>query len=424
MLNNYYKNYKAEAWDILQYLFKVKRINDHTLHFIAKFSGKLDFDKLSKAIDISINVFPLIRCRYNESKRQHYWEEAGYTASDIIEFVEIQNGNEQSIKQYLYQQIDAFNGPQLNIKLIRVEEKDTLCILMSHMLCDAAGFKEYLYMLSSIYSNIENNQDYQPIPRKNRKVKQILKNLSITEKVKIMFSKANIFTYDDVKFELEGDLSNPFIEIRTINKEEFSMLKVYAKEHEATINDIMLTTYIRVLFELFGRCVTIPCTVDLRKYLPNHRGEGFCNLCTNLICNIGDETVRTFEETLYKVKKEMNKQKSNIACVKSIAMLEKVFDIFPYKVARRIVEKKFVNPPIAFTNIGIIDERQLAFGDIDIIEAYMTGSIKYDPYFQLAVSTFDNVATLSVNLYGTQSDKDKVNIFLDKFINELQASVY
>lgn len=424
MLNSYYKNYKAEAWDILQYLFKAKRINDHTLHFIAKFSGKLDLELLSKAIDISINVFHLIRCRYNESKRRPYWEEAGYTASDIIEFVEIQNGNQEYIKQYLYQQIEAFNGPQLNIKLIRVEDKDTLCILMSHMLCDAAGFKEYLYVLSSIYSNIENNQDYQAIPRKNRKVKQILKNLSITEKVKIMFSKANIFTYDDVKFELEGDLSNPFIEIRTINKEDFSRLKVYDKEHEATINDIMLTAYIRVLFELFGRCVTIPCTVDLRKYLPNHRGEGFCNLCTNLICNIGDETGRTFEETLYKVKKEMNKQKSNIACIKSVAMLEKVFDILPYKIARGIVEKKFVNPPIAFTNIGIIDEKQLAFGDSDIIEAYMTGSIKYDPYFQLAVSTFDNVATLSVNLYGTQLDKNKVNIFLDKFINELQASVY
>ncbi|NRU21657.1 hypothetical protein [Clostridium beijerinckii] len=120
----------------------------------------------------------------------------------------------------------------------------------------------------------------------------------------------------------------------------------------------------------------------------------------------------------------MNKQKSNIACIKSVAMLEKVFDILPHKIARGIVEKKFVNPPIAFTNIGIIDEKQLIFGETNIIEAYMTGSIKYDPYFQLAVSTFDNVATLSVNLYGTQSDKNKVNIFLDKFINELQASVY
>ncbi|WP_238948128.1 hypothetical protein [Clostridium sp. YIM B02569] len=52
---------------------------------------------------------------------------------------------------------------------------------------------------------------------------------------------------------------------------------------------------------------------------------------------------------------------------KRIAMLEKVFGIFPYKIARGIIEKKFVNPPIAFTNIGIIDEKQLAFDDIEII---------------------------------------------------------
>ncbi len=220
------------------------------------------------------------------------------------------------------------------------------------------------------------------------------------------------------------DLSNPFIEIRTINKERFCMIKTYAKEHEATVNDIMLTAYIRVLFQLFGKCVTIPCTVALRKYLPNHKGESFCNLCTNLTCNIGEETGKTFEETLYKVKQVMNKQKSDIACVKSIVMLEKVFDIFPYKIARGIVEKKFVNPPIAFTNIGVIDKKKFAFGNIEIIEAYMTGSIKYNPYFQLAVSTFDNVATLSVNLYGNQSDKNKVNIFLDRFINELQVIVY
>lgn len=54
----------------------------------------------------------------------------------------------------------------------------------------------------------------------------------------------------------------------------------------------------------------------------------------------------------------------------------------------------------------------------------MTGSIKYNPYFQLVISIVDNVATLSVNLYGTQSDKNKVNIFLDKFINESQTIAY
>ncbi|WP_242841913.1 hypothetical protein [Clostridium beijerinckii] len=92
----------------------------------------------------------------------------------------------------------------MNIKLIRGKENDTLCILMNHMLCDAAGFKEYLYMFSDIYLNIENNQCYQIMSERNRKIRQILKNFSVTDKLRIMLSKFNIFTYDNVKFQLDG----------------------------------------------------------------------------------------------------------------------------------------------------------------------------------------------------------------------------
>lgn len=49
----------------------------------------------------------------------------------------------------------------------------------------------------------------------------------------------------------------------------------------------------------------------------------------------------------------------------------------------------------------------------------MTGSIKYSPYFQVAISTFDDQATLSVNLYGTQSDRNTISFFLDKLVKEL-----
>ncbi len=50
----------------------------------------------------------------------------------------------------------------------------------------------------------------------------------------------------------------------------------------------------------------------------------------------------------------------------------------------------------------------------------MTGSIKYPPYFQLAISTFDNEATLSVNLYGTISDRNQIASFLGKLMLELK----
>lgn len=419
MLNNNFQKYHVEAWDILQHLFKVKKINDHTLHFVAKFLGQLDLKRFREAVDISIDAFALIRCEYSESKGQPYWEDGGYTEDDIIEVLEGENTDE-SIVKHICEEIDEFKGPQMKIKVIRSEKNDTICVLMNHMLCDAAGFKDYLYMLSEIYNNIDNEKGRPIAAMGNRKIRQILKIFSTLDKLKIMFSKVNMSNHDDVKFDLEGDLSNPFIEIRKINKERLSRIKTYAKERGATVNDIMLAAYIRVLFQSFGQTLTVPCAVDLRKYLPNRMANGICNLVTNINCNIGSEIGTTFEQTVYKVKKVMDKQKSDISCVKSLIMLEKVFDILPYKIAKAIIDKNFSNPPIALTNIGIIDKKRVTFGKNEIVEAYMTGSIKYNPYFQLAISTFDNQATLSVNLYGTQEDRNKISFFLDKLINELQ----
>jgi NRPS condensation-like uncharacterized protein len=91
---------------------------------------------------------------------------------------------------------------------------------------------------------------------------------------------------------------------------------------------------------------------------------------------------------------ESGKEKASIACLKSLILLEKGFDILPYKTAKNILEKSFSNAPIAFTNIGILDRNRLSFGTSEIREAYMTGSIKYSPYFQMAISTYNNQATL------------------------------
>jgi len=418
MLNSQFVNYQVEAWDTLQHLFKVKNINDHTLHFVATLAERLDLERFKQAVNLSADAFPLIRSSFNETKNKSYWEDKAYTADDMLKILETSN-IDKNVDEFICKEIDAFKGPQLKIEIIRDDKNDTLCVLINHMLCDAAGFKEYLYMLSHIYSNMYENSYYIPAPMANRKISQILKTFSVREKLKIMFGKNDMFSFDPAKFKLEGDISNPFIEIRTILKEHFCKIKSYAKKHAATVNDIILTAYMRTIFQIFNCVVTTTCTMDMRKYLPNRRAEGICNLCTNLTCNIGLEIGTDFEQTLIKVKKTMDKEKSNIACIKSINVLEKLFDIFPYKLARDIIEKRFTNPLIAFTNIGIIDKTRLAFGKIEIAEAYMTGSIKYSPYFQLAISTFDDQVTLSVNLYGTQSDRNTISFFLDKLVQEL-----
>jgi NRPS condensation-like uncharacterized protein len=83
--------FPAEAWDILQSLFKEQKINDHTLHFAASFSGKLDLDLLKNSVSLSADAFPLIRCRFNNTGRRPYWEEIRYSTDEMVSFSETGN---------------------------------------------------------------------------------------------------------------------------------------------------------------------------------------------------------------------------------------------------------------------------------------------------------------------------------------------
>ncbi|MGC6174689.1 hypothetical protein [Lacrimispora sp. 38-1] len=410
--------YKVESWDSLQHLFKVKKINDHTLHFLAAFESKLDYSRLWKSLAVAAEAFPLLKCRFNEDGRRPYWESCSYTEDEMLTLIETEDVN-SAVNQFLVSEVDELTGPQIKLGVIRNTQADTLVILMNHMLCDAAGFKDYLYLLSSIYNNIEKDSDFHPPVSGSRRLSQINQMFSLKDRMKILFSKNDMSAHDPARLQLEGDLNNPFIEIRSIPEEIFLKLKEYARRHNATINDMILSAYIRTLYETFGYAFPIPSTVDLRKYLPGHKAEGICNLCTNLTCDIGPDIGISFEETLEKVRDSMNKEKSSNACMKSITMLEKVFDVLPYRLAESIVNKSFNNAPIAFTNIGIIEKKRFYFDELKIKNAYMTGSVKYSPYFQLAVSTFDNKPALSVNLFGSKADQDKISVFLDKVVLEL-----
>lgn len=415
------KKYKVVVWDIMQFMFR--RFNDHQLHCVMKFDSHIDVNCFKKAVDMSVEAFPIIRCKFVEKSyfKFPYWQDCDFASDDIVRIVEIEN-IEEEIQRRIVFRTKEFEGPQLRINILRSKSYDCFCIIMNHMICDAAGFKEYLYMLSSIYSHLKKDVNYKPsFTMGSRSTKQIFNKFTILDKIKILLSSAQLSKYDSgVVFPLEGDNNNPFIITHKISRDRFLFIKAYAKEKNSTINDIILAAYIRALYKVL-KCsrISIPCVVDLRKYLPERKAEGICNLISNMVCDIGSNVGDSYDETLLKVKQSMDKEKMSFSCLNGPLMLEIIFKIIPYKTVKKYVDKLFNNPPIAITNIGIIHKNNLIFDGVDIIDMYISGSIKYKPYFQVAVTTFDNEITLSVNFYGTQDDKEKINNFLSVLDEEL-----
>lgn len=420
MPQNNTKTYKAEVWDIMQLMFGA--FNDHQLHCVIKFDSHIDVNCLKRAVDMSIDTIPIIKCRFVEQSyfKFPYWEDGGFTSENIVRLFETENIDEE-LQKHITFKTREFVGAQLRLDILRNKACDCLCIIMNHMVCDGAGFKEYLYMLSAVYSQLKNNVCYKhEFVIGSRSFRQILSKFSIFDKVKILLSSDQLKKYDSgVVFTLKGNENSPFIVKHKISCGRFLFIKNYAKENNSTINDVVLAAYIRALNKVL-KCkhITIPCPVDLRKYLPDRKAQGICNLTSNMVCDItciGEN----FNETLEHVKQSMNIEKSSLSCLKGPLMLEILFKILPYKMAKKYVSKVFINPPIAITNIGIIEKNKLVFNGVNIIDAYINGSIKYKPYFQLAVTTFNNEITFSINFYGTQDDREKIHEFLRLFDEEL-----
>jgi len=240
--------YKAAVWDVMQLIFE--NFNDHQLHCVIYFDSHIDKILLEKAIDMSLDAFPIIRSRFVEKSyfKFPYWEDCKFTSEDMINMIETEN-IKKTIEKLIVFKTKETCGPQIMFNIIRNREYDSLCIVMNHMISDGVGFKQYLYMLSSMYSHLKSDPNYiSDIKMGSRSANQVFKKFSILDKTKILSASSKLSKYDSgAIFPLEGDNDNPFIVIRKVLPERFMLIKSFAKENSATLNDVFLATYIRSL---------------------------------------------------------------------------------------------------------------------------------------------------------------------------------
>lgn len=110
----------------------------------------IDIKDFKKAVNLLISEFPLIGCKFSESGKHSFWEDARFTSEDIVFLNKTQDINEK-IQKAFGPKIDELSEPQLRIHIIRTAKEDTLCININHMLCDGEGYRDLIYRLGFIY---------------------------------------------------------------------------------------------------------------------------------------------------------------------------------------------------------------------------------------------------------------------------------
>jgi len=344
------------------------------------FKTKINIKRLKKAIELTTSVVPEIICSYNIKK--NCWYDSGFNIDNIIE--------DNKINNY---QWDLTKGPQLKVFVSNNDK--AIKIAISHLLCDGTGFKEYLYLLCNAYNNIN---DF-PIYKNNREPKDILKTIS-KKKIKKYLN----FKTKDITIPIKNTGNNLYSIDCPIEQEQFIKIKNRAHKLECTINDMVLAAYAKALSTITGSSdMNIACPVNLRKFIQPETLR-ICNLTGIYNCSIQIDKNKELKDILNDVQNEMKKQKQRNEYFYKLIMLHKVYKILPLSILKRILLKTYLIPPVSYTNIGIIDEKKLLFEDSKISTCYITNSYRKFPSFQMAISTYNNICTLSSNIIGSKEN--------------------
>ncbi|MGI6523101.1 MAG: WS/DGAT domain-containing protein [Christensenellales bacterium] len=420
------QHYKAEMWDKMQHT--MEKYNDHMIHCYLEFETELDFEALKKAFFNAVLKIPVLRSRYEWNFFRARWTQRYFNIKDCVKLLEVKSNPERPCQEFLTQKLDE-RKEQIKALVVRHKGKDTLNILINHMVMDGADAKLTVKLIADSYTDILNGGSGD-IPFKNgiRDDRQIFSAFDKKEKERVQKlisyskkSKDKICFPFEKPFETYQNLK-PFIKKMIISEEDFLRAKKRLKELNYTVNDLVVACFYRAIHAVAdippNKALGVPCMVDLRRYMPNKESLGVTNLTSMIVCNIGKDIGGDIFETIEKVKEDMDGLKSNYPGLHGLPLLRFAFSFMPYAVGKFLVGTFFKNPLLGISNIGLIKESCVNFNGHSPTYLYYTGSIKYPPYYQLALTTYKNQITFTTALYGTDKDRKTAKELLEKIKSE------
>lgn len=416
--------HNAEIFDYVQYLFQTTGFNDHQLHCVIQFADKLDAVILEKAVYHLIKTVPVLSRKYKNYEGKSYWEDVD-DKKWKHHFLVVDNA--EDFETFTFSKTREGFAPQLRVCLFQAD-KDAVSIVMNHMVTDGAGFKQCLYLLSDIYNKLCKNSDdsIENMIDGDRSFRKVISDIKPADKMKILLLRNKDNNQrSNYKFPMSTNYNiSPFIITHNIMPERCQKLQNYCKDNKVTVNDVLLAAYFRTLssmLDIDGKVLGIPIMIDMRRYVEDKSLNAITNLTSMETVRIFIDRKEDFYHTLMRVNSEMNIKKADYLGMNSFLKLDTLFKVFRQKYGYKLLKIGLKSPNICMTNIGVLDESRLKFNNISIENAYVCGSIKYRPHFQMAVSTYCDIMTLSVNLYGSKEDQEKIEEFFDYIDQELNC---
>ena len=415
----------AELWDRLHYM--LRNFNDRMVHAQLRYDCEINVDALKTVLICFLEKTPVLHSSFVGSPITPYWRVEDYRIDDVITTARVEaDALEDTVSRFLTQHLPLESPLQMKVGVFFCGGKSVLCIIENHMCMDGGDFKYFLNALCRNYNDyVEKGISPLNLRTGSRAYDKIYTSFPREEERQARRLYKNVYAKKTRTFPLTPDSphDHSFIMRRTIDAPRFCRIREGGKRHGATVNDLLVTAFFNSMYELAGYPdsdgLVIPCAIDLRRHLNDLNGVGLTNHSAYIQCSIprrgGDifQTLAAVEHSIrqFKADKYMG--------LHGFPLLNLAYRIMPYCLAEQAVKLGYSNPLISMSNIGVLESDKLALGGTAPYDGYMTGAIKYKPYFVLTATTLGGALTVSTCVRGNERDREIVSRFLDLYEQSL-----
>jgi NRPS condensation-like uncharacterized protein len=427
----------AGGHDICSYLVRHGMAN-FQIQAIMKLDGRLDFDKLKRAVRLSVDAEPVFGCRFVEEDPP-YWKRLDNI--DEVAFCSLEETDyaDEAVMRFLQSPLDMDNDPKVKVKIIRSKKYDILGVKVNHACCDGAGTKEYIQLLSDIYSCIDQEDGtFIPKPRIGGRKDQdrLFDELGITcPEIRwnpLLGAPKTLWPF---RWTQRGEDPVCFAVCR-LPQGSLKSIYQYGKSRGATVNDLILTAFYKAMFKISepinGVPMDILSTIDLRRYLPGHKTQAIRNLSGGFVTRIASMMNESFDGTLSRVVhatkkiKDMHPGVNNAMGAEYVEKSSYAFSHNYFELISQASQIAAQYPAYSLnlcfpglSNLGYISRSVIRFGKNVVTDAYIIPPVIRAPGFLLLASSYNDILTLSIGHFKASISQRDMQILLNKIENEL-----
>lgn len=417
------KKLPCEMYDKINYM--CRGYMDRMGRFELDYDFIIDADAFKTVTAAFLDKAPVFRSAVVWHPIVPYWRVSDYNIDDVVTAEAPENLSEAKQK-FFSREIPLNSNIQINIALFYGKGKTYVCFIWNHMCMDGGGYKSFWSDFCANYTGYV-TKGVNPVSFSDgsRSYAEVYSDFNKDDRAKAK----KLFTVQSVKdkhkfpFTPEDGNSDVVIVTKEIESGVFCAAKEASKKVGATVNDMLVASYMDAFGKLTGmgadESLNVSCAVDLRRYIKDPSRIGYTNHVSFIHCAVARKGASIRETLRYVAEANAKTKDDPFMGLHGLPLLNFGYKSMVYLQAEPVIKLFYNNPSLALSNVGALDAKAFSICGSEPCGVFVAGAAKNKPCAMLTALTLKDCLFLSMSVRGNGGDRK----IIERFFDEIEKSV-